>query len=522
MVARPGNHIVPASASDPWAPARGEPRPRGEPPSGTGCSLNIHTAAPWVHPKPWQYTMPELHATHHDTVDTKVKLLLAARASGDTALALCLTTSLRESLQLEAQLSGELSSPFTGETGAALSHTGGAVATLPGPWRAWAAGWRWFTAATVTEPAGLARRNDVVEVVLNRLPAAQLRAPRRELRVAQLVASAGSALPTLRETPSQLLDHSLQKNGTRSVRLLISCASVAASETLTFLILHGNPAADVPHYSTDLAATGHGLGLTISNTQYSADLNPDTGQLHTLRYGSAAGTVLTAVGNGHGEQPGFDWGNGGDYLDRAPEGTPGWQKFRTTNWHAVPDATTVSGPLAVRVRRCGFPLCAVPPLYSQARMHIDTEYIFLAGKDYFIKQNKISFVQDMSLNYMRECVSSHSYCCVPFLATGNRRLSFDASALLHIILCSDEWVFSGANDWFETCTLPCHFLMNADRVPRQALDEHNGEELNKTASLSFAGLSTTRRSIQLPTTRSLIIHSGWRHALSMSFHTAAG
>ena len=37
-------------------------------------------------------------------------------------------------------------------------------------------------------------------------------------------------------------------------------------------------------------------------------------------------------------------------------------------------------------------------------MHIDTEYIFLAGKDYFIKQNKISFVQDMSLNYMRECV----------------------------------------------------------------------------------------------------------------------
>jgi hypothetical protein len=47
-----------------------------------------------VHPKPWQYTMPELHATHHDMVDTKVQLLLAARASGDTALALSLTTSL--------------------------------------------------------------------------------------------------------------------------------------------------------------------------------------------------------------------------------------------------------------------------------------------------------------------------------------------------------------------------------------------------------------------------------------------
>ena len=337
------------------------------------------------------------YAEHTDSVEEKVRLLAAARAAGDTTVALSLAESIKESLQLERQLSSVSECENLGCT--VLKHASSTVDLLPGPWRTWAAGWRYFTTLQCSEPTGyLAREDEPVELVLTDLPAAKLRSPRRELRVAQVAASATSALPSLTEVPSQLLEHSLQEE-TRTIRLLFS-ASVDAGETATFIVLYGNPSANVPQYTTDLVTTGEGLGLTVSNGDYSAELNSRTGQLRALRYES--GTVLTAVGQGHGEERGFDWGNGGDYLDSAPPETPGWQKFRTTNWHTVPTSSLSIGPLAVRVRRCGFPVCAVPPLYSQARMHIDTEYTFFAKTKYFTKRNKVSFIKDMKLNYMRE------------------------------------------------------------------------------------------------------------------------
>ena len=211
----------------------------------------------------------------------------------------------------------------------------------------------------LAEPAGLAREQEPVILHL-RVPASQLRAPRRELRVAALVPAGDGDLPLLREIPSQVLTHSL--DGDSRLCQLCFFADVQAGGSARFLVLHGNPAAELPAYPSPLRATGEGLGLTVSNDHFSAELSANHGGLRTLRVHGDGGIVLTAVGNGHGEEPGklpryrwhlgcillkmpaislltgFDWGNGGDFLDRAPEGTPGWQKFRTTNWERPPNS----------------------------------------------------------------------------------------------------------------------------------------------------------------------------------------
>ena len=113
----------------------------------------------------------------------------------------------------------------------------------------------------------------------------------------------------------------------------------------------GNPAAELPAYPSPLRATGEGLGLTVSNEHFSAELSASHGGLRTLRVHGDPGIVLTAVGNGHGEEPGFDWGNGGDFLDRAPEGTPGWQKFRTTKYTVEKRVHESKGDVVRRMRR---------------------------------------------------------------------------------------------------------------------------------------------------------------------------
>ena len=271
------------------------------------------------------------HSRHVDDVDTKLRLLAEARARGDSALALALADSLKDTLATERQQAH--AHPSTGQIDA--RDSGGEVAALPEPWRAWAAGWRWYVPLALAEPAGLAREQEPVILHL-RVPASQLRAPRRELRVAALVPAGDGALPLLREIPSQVLAHSL--DGDSRLCQLCFFADVQAGGSARFLVLHGNPAAELPAYPSPLRATGEGLGLTVSNEHFSAELSPNHGGLRTLRVHGDPGIVLTAVGNGHGEEPGFDWGNGGDFLDRAPEGTPGWQKFRITNWERPPNS----------------------------------------------------------------------------------------------------------------------------------------------------------------------------------------
>ena len=148
----------------------------------------------------------------------------------------------------------------------------------------------------------------------------------------------GTVVGASQRLPSQVLAHSL--DGDSRLCQLCFFADVQAGGSARFLVLHGNPAAELPAYPSPLRATGEGLGLTVSNDHFSAELSANHGGLRTLRVHGDGGIpiVLTAVGNGHGEEPGFDWGNGGDFLDRAPEGTPGWQKFRTTNWERPPNS----------------------------------------------------------------------------------------------------------------------------------------------------------------------------------------
>ena len=116
------------------------------------------------------------HAAHTDTVETKVGLLAEARARGDLTVALSLADSIKQSLALELQQ--------TPASRQGLAVGVNEVASLPAAWRAWCAGWTHFTPLAVTEPTStIARRAEPVSVVLE-IPAACLRSPRRELRVA--------------------------------------------------------------------------------------------------------------------------------------------------------------------------------------------------------------------------------------------------------------------------------------------------------------------------------------------------
>ena len=55
----------------------------------------------------------------------------------------------------------------------------------------------------------------------------------------------------------------------------------------------------------------------------------------------------------------------------------------------APPNSVSRGPLAVHVRRWGFPVCGVPQLYpSPARMHIDVAYTFFASHSYLVKASR--------------------------------------------------------------------------------------------------------------------------------------
>jgi metal-sulfur cluster biosynthetic enzyme len=267
----------------------------------------------------------------------------------------------------------------------------------------WAAGWALYQVVRVTEGAGLERSAEVLDVVLA-APAGAVGSLAREVRVARVVPGDGGAAGRPQEVPSQIYGEERRRptgppsgTGERGERRahLVWQADVPPGGEVWYLVLAGNPAAELPQYPSDLRVDGEGFGLDVENDHFRASLSRQTGQLERLTYRRAHGLELFAGGEGHGEPPHIDWAH--DYLagDR-------FNKFRVTNWETCPNYEVVRGPLCVTVRRWGVPHSPLHPAISAADMLVDLTYTFFAGAPYFTKHGRMQTIQDFSLNYLRD------------------------------------------------------------------------------------------------------------------------
>ena len=310
-----------------------------------------------------------------DSFERKMKLVEAAWAKKDYRLARALLASLR-STAMQAQAEEEsLGEPFAGVERP--------VTELPAAWQALAKGWTKFQVLQVDETAGVGRPPEPVEIVL-RAVAGNLA---REARVALVDGG------RLREVPCQVFSE-IRRGKERLCRLLFF-ASGGPHQRQTFLVLYGNPDAELPEYPSDLRVAGEGYGLDIENDFFKASLSRQMGQLERLAFKREHGLELFAGGEGHGEPPGIDWAH--DYV-----GSGNFQKLRITLWDQCPDYEVIRGPLCTVVRRWGFPHSPVHPVFSPARIHFDVEYRFYAGVPWFMKSGRVDVVQDVEIEALRD------------------------------------------------------------------------------------------------------------------------
>ena len=326
-------------------------------------------------------------AERTDSFETKMKLLAEAWEKKDYDLVRSLTHSLRDSA-LQTQLEEQPAVKSLIEAGKFQR-----VEALGGAGAEWARGWSYFKEISITETSGESRKSEPVEVSLS-FPHDQVTSLIREVR---LVRFDGGRLI---EVPCQVF---------REVRRSDECSCqilwlVDSEPKLTqqFVVLYGNPDAELPEYPSELSVAGEGFGLDISNSFFKAALSRQTGQLERLTLKREHGLELFSGGQGHGEPPGIDWAH--DYVDQG-----NFQKLRISLWETCPDYEVIRGPLCTIVRRWGFPYSPVHPIYTPSRLHVDVEYRFYAGLPWFHKFGTMKAIQ-----------------------------TFEAEALR-----DDEWVFSG-------------------------------------------------------------------------------
>lgn len=313
-----------------------------------------------------------------DSFEEKMRLMDAAWKRKDYRMARALAHSLRNTVK-QAQAEGE--SP-----GAPLAFREESVADLPAPWKVWAQGWQHYQVITLDETAGVSRPPEPVEVTL-RVPLEHATSLTREVRVARVVNG------QLREVPSQV-HQEVRRPGERLANVLF-LAGGAPHQRHTYLLLYGNPEAEMPQYPSDLETHGEGVALDIENDFFKASLSRQMGQLERLTLKREHGLELFAGGEGHGEPPGIDWAH--DYVTSG-----NIQKMRITLWEQCPDYEVVRGPLCTMVRRWGFPYSPVHPVFSPSRVHVDMEYRFYAGLPWFHKMGKMTATKDVEIQALRD------------------------------------------------------------------------------------------------------------------------
>ena len=334
--------------------------------------------------------MPEpRYEDRTDSVEEKLRLLRQAHQDGNHDVALSLSESISYTLELERQ-----SEPPKGRA-AVGAGSSGRVEDLPRAWSRWARGWLYYKALALRETRGLDRLREPIDVRID-FRADQITDPFREVRVARLDLDTG----TLQEVPSQICGSTCQKR-VRSCRLVFQ-ADVPARERVDYLVLYGNPAAELPEYTTDLTVAGEGYGLDIGNNYYAAFLSRQMGQLERLAFRRGHDHVpyggpleLNTGGEGHGEPPNIDWGP--DYT-----AADNYQKLRVTAWSQPPNWEVVRGPLCVEVRRWGFPRSAAHPVFAPSRLHIDVTYRFWAGLPYLEKEIRMDAVKAFEAAGLRD------------------------------------------------------------------------------------------------------------------------
>ena len=329
------------------------------------------------------------YAQRTDTVDDKLRLLRKAHRDGNLDVALSLADSIKDTLSLERQGRVDI-----GDTPLDAANCAD-VEQLPPVWAKWAQGWRHYKSLSLAEGVGLERRAEPVELWLECL-AEQATDLRREVRVVRLSADDGR----LREIASQICAQVYQE-GRRACRLLF-LADVPAGGEAHYLIFFGNPDAELPDYGTDLQVSGEGYGLEIANNHFTAHLSQQMGQLQRLAFRRGHGDVpygapleLVTGGEGHGEPPNIDWGP--DYY-----ASENFQKFRVTAWSQCPNYEVIRGPLAVQIRRWGFPHSPVHPLFTPSRCHMSLSYTFYAGHPYFLKEVRMETVKAFETTTIRD------------------------------------------------------------------------------------------------------------------------
>lgn len=333
----------------------------------------------------WAQTDPTASATlsaasRSDSFETKLKLLTEAWEKKDFDLARSLTHSLRDTV-IQTQLEEQPPAISLVETKQFQS-----VEALGNSAAEWARGWKYFKEITVEETSGEARKSEPVEIALS-FPYDQVTSLIREVRFARIENG------RLIEVPCQV--HSeLRRGRERSCKILWMMDS-APNQTQRFIVLYGNPNAELPEYPSDMTVTGEGFGLDISNSSFKASLSRQTGQLERLTLRREHGLELFSGGQGHGEPPGIDWAH--DYVDKD-----GFQKLRISLWPTCPDYEVIQGPLCTIVRRWGFPLSPVHPIYTPTRLNVYVEYRFYSGLPWFHKFGSMKAIQTFEADALRD------------------------------------------------------------------------------------------------------------------------
>jgi metal-sulfur cluster biosynthetic enzyme len=315
-----------------------------------------------------------------DSFEEKLKMLEAAWKRKDFRLARALAHSLRNTA-IQAQSEEETPGKSIPEN--PREET---VDSLPASWRAWAQGWKHFQTVVLDDTIGQQRPPEPVEFLLS-VPADHATSLAREVRVVQVAGG------QLREVPCQVFGEVVR--GDRRISKVLILASGVAHQRQSYLMLYGNPDAELPEYCTDLETRGEGFALDIENDFFRASLSRQMGQLERLTIKREHGLELFAGGEGHGEPPGIDWAH--DYVTSGRI-----QKMRITLWESCPDYEVVRGPLCTMIRRWGFPYSPVHPIFSPARMHVDVEYRFYAGLPWFHKLGTMTATKDVEIDALRD------------------------------------------------------------------------------------------------------------------------
>ena len=316
----------------------------------------------------------------NDRFEEKLKLLEGAWKRKDFDLARALTHSVRDTV---VQTQSDTEDP--GEPiGSSLDAR--PVSSLPQAWRQWAAGWGQYQAIRVQESQGIDRPAEPMELLVS-AAASHSVSLLRELRVARIKDG------ELQEVPSQAFGE--KRRGARRYCRVLFMAQAAPRESVTYLLFHGNPNAELPAYPSDLSAQGEGVGLNIENEHFKARLSRQTGQLERLVLKREHGLELFSGGEGHGEPPGIDWAH--DYVDAG-----NFQKLRISLWESCPEYEVIRGPICTLVRRWGFPRSPVHPIFSPSRLNIAVEYRFYTGLPWFHKLGSMRAVRDFEAQAMRD------------------------------------------------------------------------------------------------------------------------